>query len=84
MQNRDVILSYRLGFRSWPLGGDSFVLTASNRRSNELRTTASALRLSCYIVDDVTRANMAYIEHSLTILSHIVLAKFAITSREIF
>jgi hypothetical protein len=28
-------------------------------------------------VDDVTRPNMVYTEHSLVILSHIVLAKFA-------
>jgi hypothetical protein len=54
---------------------------ATNRRSDESRMTASALRLSCYIV---TRPNMAYTEHSLIILSHIVLAKFARTSREIF
>jgi hypothetical protein len=56
----------------------------TNRRSDESRTTASALPLSCYIVDDVTRPNMAYTEYSLVILSHIVLAgKFPITSREI-
>jgi hypothetical protein len=54
-----------------------------NRRADESRTTASAQRLSCYVVDDVTRPNMAYTEHSL-ILSRIVLAKFSITSREIF
>jgi hypothetical protein len=58
-------------------------LTATNRRSDESRTTASALPFpSCYIVDDVTRPDMAYTEYSLIILSHIVLAKFAITSRE--
>jgi hypothetical protein len=59
----------------------------TNRRSDESRTTASALRLSCYIIDDVndvTRPNMAYTEYSRFILSHIVLAKFSITSREIF
>jgi hypothetical protein len=33
--------------------------TATNRRSDESR--ASALRLSCYIVDDVTRPSTAYI-----------------------
>jgi hypothetical protein len=60
------------------------IKTATNRRSDESRTTASALPLSCYIVYDVTRSNMAYIEYSLVILSHMVLAKFAITSREIF
>jgi hypothetical protein len=32
---------------------------ASNRRSDESRTIASALRLSCYI-DDVTRLNIAH------------------------
>jgi hypothetical protein len=57
---------------------------ATNRRSDESRTTASALPLSCYIVDDVTMPNVAYTEYSLIILSHIVLAKLAITSREIF
>jgi hypothetical protein len=36
-------------------------------------------RLSCYIVDDVTRPNTAYTEYSLIILSHIVLAKFSIS-----
>jgi hypothetical protein len=57
--------------------------TATNRRSDESRTTASARPLKCYIVDDVTRPNMANTEYSLIILSHIVLAKFSITSREI-
>jgi hypothetical protein len=47
-------------------------------RSDESRSTA------CYIFDDITRPNMAYTAYSLLILSHIVLAKFAITSREIF
>jgi hypothetical protein len=42
------------------------------------------LRLSCYIVDDVTKPYMAYTEYSRFILSHNVLAKFSITSREIF
>jgi hypothetical protein len=60
------------------------VQTATNRRSDESRTTASAWPLSCYIVDDVTRPNMANTEYNLIILSHIVLAKFSITSREIF
>jgi hypothetical protein len=55
-----------------------------NRRSDESRTTASARPLTCYIVDDVTRLNMAYTEYSLIILSHIVLAKSSITLREIF
>jgi hypothetical protein len=55
-------------------------LPCNNRRSDESRTTASALNLSCYIVDDV----MVYTEYSLIILSHIVLTKFSITSREIF
>jgi hypothetical protein len=35
-------------------------VTATNRSPDESRTTASALRLSCYIVDDVTRPNTAY------------------------
>jgi hypothetical protein len=49
-----------------------------------VRMNLEPLRLSCYIVDDDSRPNMAYTEYSLIILSHIVLAKFAITSREIF
>jgi hypothetical protein len=56
--------------------------TATNRRSDESRTTASARPLTCYIVDDVTRPNMAYTEYSLIIFSHIVLAKFSITSKK--
>jgi hypothetical protein len=54
-----------------------------DRRSDESRTIASALTLSCYIVDDVRRPNMAYTEYSLIILSHILLAS-TMTSREIF
>jgi hypothetical protein len=41
----------------------SLALGWVDRRSDESRTTASALRLSCYIVaiiDDIMRPNMAY------------------------
>jgi hypothetical protein len=41
--------------------------TVTNRRSDESRTTATALRLSCYIVDDVTRPNMAASSFSATL-----------------
>jgi hypothetical protein len=44
----------------------SRVVIATNRRSDESRTTASALRLSCYIIDDVTRPNTAYTEYRLS------------------
>jgi hypothetical protein len=42
-----------------------------------LPPTASTRPLMCYIVDDVTRPNMASTEFSLVILCHIVLAKFS-------
>jgi hypothetical protein len=51
--------------------------------TNDCLGTAFIL-LNRQIVDDVTRPNMAYTEYSLVILSHIVVAKFVITSREIF
>jgi hypothetical protein len=73
-------------------GGYNFIQTdhalnvgITYRRSDESRTT-TALPLSCQnIVDDVTRTEYGIPRIArLIILSHIVLAKFAITLREIF
>jgi hypothetical protein len=62
-----------------------YISLASHRLpSTAVRMNHERLPLTCYIVDDVMRPNMAYTEYNLIILSHIVLAKYSITSREIF